>query len=107
MSLIDAGSSSSFSSVTGIVDRIFDEKFELGLSKFRGFLRSLINRQTLLSLLPLALWWMIFQLNIYVPFELRPTIHLRLLPVLEQAIFGNQGTSLSSSNYKLIKFKFD
>jgi hypothetical protein len=76
-------------------ERILDEKVEILLSKTRNFVRSLITRNTILSLLPLLLWWLIFQLNIYVPFHLRPTIHIRLLPWLEETFFGIPGVLYS------------
>jgi hypothetical protein len=74
-------------------ERILDEKVELLFSKAKNFVRALITRSTILSLLPLLLWWMIFQLNIYVPFHLRPTIHIHLLPWLEETFFGMPGIS--------------
>lgn len=93
MSIVSRDSASS--SLLGISgfnsERILDEKVEILISKTRNFVRSLITRSTILSLLPLLLWWLIFQLNIYVPFHLRPTIHIRLLPWLEETFFGVPG----------------
>jgi hypothetical protein len=44
----------------------------------------------MLSLIPLAVWWILFQLIQFIPSEYKPSISVKALPWLEEHFFGQQ-----------------
>jgi membrane-associated phospholipid phosphatase len=61
-----------------------------GLTQPANHVKQYVSKQMLLSLVPLAIWWTVFQVVQYVPAAYKPAISVRALPWLEEHFFGTQ-----------------